>query len=144
MFSIAKPTINFNDKQKESLPAISTLFIVRADLALGRDFHLAAERAELSDFEFYCIFEQIGVRAECNQASHLGHVTLGCVRWLQEKEMLGGLQGKRSAPLGRRTAGEPCHLGALSSQVTWPGWRSCPSLTFAGGTIYYVDLWGVR
>ncbi len=33
------------------------LFIVRADLALGRDFHLAAERAELSDFEFYCIFE---------------------------------------------------------------------------------------
>ncbi len=33
------------------------LFIVRADLASGRDFHLAAERAELSDFEFYCIFE---------------------------------------------------------------------------------------
>ncbi len=24
-----------------------------ADLASGRDFHLAAERAELSDFEFY-------------------------------------------------------------------------------------------
>ncbi len=34
-----------------------TLFIVRADLASGRYFHLAAERAELSDFEFYCIFE---------------------------------------------------------------------------------------
>ncbi len=35
----------------------SVLFIVRADLASGRDFHLEAERAELSDFEFYCIFE---------------------------------------------------------------------------------------
>ncbi len=33
------------------------LFIVRADLASGRDFYLAAERAEISDFEFYCIFE---------------------------------------------------------------------------------------
>ncbi len=42
----------------------SILFIVRADLTSGRDFHLAAERAELSDFEFYCIFEQIGARAE--------------------------------------------------------------------------------
>ncbi len=41
-----------------------TLFIVRAGLALGRDFHLAAERAELSDFEFYCIFERIGAQAE--------------------------------------------------------------------------------
>ncbi len=36
---------------------VYSLFIVRADLASGRDFHLAAERAELSDFEFYCIFE---------------------------------------------------------------------------------------
>ena len=56
------------------------LFIVRADLASGRDFHLAAERAELSDFEFYCIFEQIGARVEWSQARHLGHVTLGCIR----------------------------------------------------------------
>ncbi len=40
-----------------SSPSFSPLFIVRADLASGRDFHLAAERAELSDFEFYCIFE---------------------------------------------------------------------------------------
>ena len=55
-------------------------FIVPADLASGRDFHLAAERAELSDFEFYCIFERIGARAEWSQARHLGHVTLGCVR----------------------------------------------------------------
>ncbi len=55
-------------------------FIVRADLASGRDFHLAAEKAEPSDFEFYCIFEQIGARAEWSQAKHLGHVTLGCVR----------------------------------------------------------------
>ena len=56
------------------------LFIVRADLASGRDFHLAADRVELSDFEFYCIFERIGARAEWSQARHLGHVTLGCVR----------------------------------------------------------------
>ena len=56
------------------------LFIVRMDLASGRDFYLATERAELSDFEFYCIFEQIGARAEWSQARHLGHVTLGCVR----------------------------------------------------------------
>ncbi len=56
------------------------LFIVRTDLASGRDFHLAAERAELSDFEFCCIFELIRARAECNQARHLGNATLGCVR----------------------------------------------------------------
>ncbi len=55
-------------------------FIVRADLALGRDFPLAAERAELLDFEFYCIFEQIRARAEWTQVRHLGHVTQGCVR----------------------------------------------------------------
>ncbi len=48
------------------------LFIVRADLASGRDFHLAVERAELLDFEFYCIFERIGARAEWSQARHLG------------------------------------------------------------------------
>ncbi len=58
----------------------SALFIVRVDLASGRDLHLAAERAELSDFEFYCIFERIGARAEWSQARHLGHVTLGYVR----------------------------------------------------------------
>ncbi len=120
------------------------LFIVHAGLALRRDFHLAAERAELSDFEFYCIFERIGARAEWSQARHLGHVTLGCVRWLLETRVLRGLQGRRSAPLGRGTSGEPCHWGVLSSQVAWPGWHSFPSLTFAGGTIYCLDLWGVR
>ncbi len=31
-------------------------FIVRADLASGRDFHLAAESAEISDFEFLLHF----------------------------------------------------------------------------------------
>ncbi len=31
-----------------------------------------------------------------------------------------GLQGKRSASLGKRTAEESCHLGAFSSQVAWP------------------------
>ncbi len=97
------------------------LFIVHADLASGRDSHLAAERAELSDFEFYCIFERIGARAEWSQARHLGHVTLGCVRGLLETGVLGGLQERRSAPLGRGTAGEPYHLRALSSQVALPG-----------------------
>ena len=56
------------------------LFIVCADLASGRDFHLAAERAEISDFEFCCIFKQNGARAEWNQARYLGNITLGCVR----------------------------------------------------------------
>ncbi len=54
-----------------------TLFIVRADLASDRDFHLAAERAELSDFEFYCIFERIGALetdlASRFRSSYRGH-----------------------------------------------------------------------
>ncbi len=122
----------------------NNLFIVRADLLLGRDFYLAAKRAEISDFEFYCIFEQIGARAEWSQARHLGHMTLGCVKWLLETGVLGGLKRKRSAPLGRGTAEEPCHLGSLSSQVAWPDWRSCQLFTFAGGTVYCVDLWKVH
>ena len=112
--------------EKNILCLCRNLFIVCSDLASGRDFHLTAERAEISDFEFYCIFERIWAQAEWSQARHLRHVTLGCVRWLLETGLLGGLQGRRSAPLGRGTAGEPCHRGALSSQVAWPGWRSCP------------------
>ena len=59
---------------------ISLLFIDHADLTSDRDFHLAAERPELSDFEFYCIFEKIGARAEWSQARHLENMALGCVR----------------------------------------------------------------
>ncbi len=29
--------------------------------------------------------------------------------------------GKKSAPIGRGTARELCHFGALSNQVVWPG-----------------------
>ena len=93
------------------------LFIVRTDWASGRDFYLAAERAELSVFEFYCIFERIGAREEWSQARYLWQVTLGCVRWLLETRVLGVFQGRRSAPLGGETAEEPCHYGMLSSQV---------------------------
>ncbi len=55
-------------------------FIVRADIASGRDFHLGAEKVELSDFQFYYIFERIGARAEWSQAKKLAYVTLGCVK----------------------------------------------------------------
>ena len=70
------------DDEVKSLEANHTwdLFIVRADLASDQDFHLTAERAEYSDFEFYCIFERIWARAEWSQARHLGHVTLGYIR----------------------------------------------------------------
>ena len=53
-------------------------------------------------------------------------------------------QGKEEHSLGRGTTGEPWHWGALSSQVAWLGWGSCQLLTFAGGTIYCMDLWGIR
>ncbi len=39
--------------------------------------------------------------------------------------MLGGLQGKRSAPLSRGTVGEPCHKGR--SQAKWPGLADDPA-----------------
>ncbi len=39
--------------------------------------------------------------------------------------MLGGLQGRRSALLGRGTVGEPCHLGR--SQANWIGLADNPA-----------------